>query len=121
MRTGRACRALETFERDREMRAALVARDGWISSTMMVVTVVQCARGFAAPVTSRYSDSGVVTRKLRRPLDHRARRIDCGRVAGAHLGPERGQRHPQLCRDLGDLASGVSRFWLHVDGERLQR
>ena len=86
---------------------------------MIVVTALSAAR-LRCDVTRRYSDSGVVTRKFGGRLIIAAR-IDAGRVAGAHLGAERGQRHSHLRADLGDLAQRSLEVLVDVDRERLQR
>ena len=80
----------------------------WISSTMIVVTVVSAAR-LRCAVTSRYRDSGVVTRKFGGRLIIAAR-MDCV-VSPVRTSARRaGSVIPSSDATSAISRSGVSRF-----------
>ena len=101
---------LEPLEREREVRAALVARDRVDLVDDDRLDRAQRARGPSSLVTSRYSDSGVVTTKLG-GLRSIAVRCELGGVAGAHRDAHvRRGVSPSSAATSAISASGRSRF-----------
>ena len=86
----------------------------------MTVSTVRSASRPRPLVTSRYSDSGVVTTKLGGRRTIRAR-WELGGVAGADRHPDVGRLVAQLGGHGGDLGQRPLEVLGDVDGQRLQR
>ena len=86
---------------------------------MIVVTVVSAAR-LRCDVTSRYSDSGVVTRKFGGRLIIAAR-MDAGVSPVRTSARSLGSVDAHLLADRRDLRKRRLEVLMHVDRERLQR
>ena len=115
----RVAQRFEPLEREREVRAALVARDG--VDLVDDHRVDRAQRG--APARARHQQ----VQRLRcrddeaRRLAHHARPLGARRVAGADTDVDRRRVEPELDRDRRDLAERPLQVLGDVDRERLQR
>ena len=109
----------EPLEREREMRAALVARGG---VDLVDDHRARAAQRLAAALGREHQVErlGRGDEDVRRALDQ-ARAARRGRVARAHLGADLGQLRAALARDRGDLGQRRDQVLAHVGRERLQR
>ncbi len=115
----RVAQCLESLEREREVRAPLVARDRVDLVDDHGVDRLQ------RDAPARAGDQQV--QRLRR-RDHEARRgphharpLRARGVTGAHPDFDVRRVEPELARDLGDLTQGALQVLGDVDRERLQR
>ena len=110
---------LESFQREREVRAALVAGDG-------VDLVDDHGLGRAQRLTAARARHEEIERLGCGDHEawwaaHHRRALRAGRVAGAHRDADLGRVEPELGGDVRDLGERPLEVLADVDGERLQR
>ncbi len=91
----------------------------WISSTITVRTVRSRLR-LRSAVSSRYSDSGVVTRMCG-GVRRIAARSDCGGVAGPHGRGDARRLDAHRLGELADAAPRLRQVLVDVGAQRLER